>query len=135
MKKSNVNMLSGSITKGLLALAIPIMIMNVMQTILTAVDLTALRYLSHDNYSVGAVGAGGSLTSITLNLLLGVSTGANIVVAKLIGAKERERSDRAAMTAIIFAVFGGIILMIIGMTFANPLLIMINCPELCSPKL
>ena len=33
MKSKNVNMLSGSITRGLLAMAIPIMIMNVMQSV------------------------------------------------------------------------------------------------------
>lgn len=134
MKRNNVDMLSGSIAKGLLALAIPIMIMNVTQVIFNAIDLTALRYLTNDNYSVGAVGAGGSLTVLCINFLLGISTGANVVVAKLVGSKEKERSDRAVMTAILLAVFGGITLMILGVTFAETLLKMINCPEILLPK-
>ncbi len=134
MKKSNVNMLSGSIVKGLLALSIPIMIMNVMQVVFNAIDLAALRYLTNDNYSVGAVGAGSSLTGITINFLVGISTGANVVVAKLIGSKDKERSDRAVMTAILLALVGGITLMIIGVTFAETLLKMINCPDLLLPK-
>ncbi len=127
-------MLSGSIVKGLLALTIPIMIMDVMQVIFSAIDLTALRYLTNDNYSVGAVGAGGSLTVLCINFLLGISTGANVVVAKLVGSKEKERSDRAVMTAILLAVFGGITLMILGVIFAETLLKMINCPEILLPK-
>lgn len=134
MRKNNVDMLSGSIVKGLLALAIPIMIMNVMQVIFNAIDMAALRYLSNDNYSVGAVGAGSSLTGITINFLVGISTGANVVVAKLIGSKEKERSDRAVMTAILLALVGGITLMIIGVTFAETLLKTINCPDLLLPK-
>jgi len=35
MRTKSVDMLSGSITKGLLAMAVPIMIMNVMQSLLT----------------------------------------------------------------------------------------------------
>lgn len=134
MRKSNVDMLSGPITKGLLALAIPIMIMNVMQVIFNAVDLAALRFLSNDNYSVGAVGAGGSLTGITINFLVGISTGANIVIARLIGSKEKEEASKATMTAILLAVFGGVLLMLIGITFAEPLLKMINCPDALLPK-
>jgi len=89
MKKKNVDMLSGSIIKGLLALAMPIMIMNVMQVIFNAIDLTALRYLTSDNYSVGAVGAGGSISVLCVNFLIGISTGANVVVAKLVGSKDK----------------------------------------------
>ena len=42
MKKRNVDMLSGSITKGLLSMAVPIMIMNVMQSVFNIIDMTFL---------------------------------------------------------------------------------------------
>ena len=41
-------MLSGSITKGLLSLAIPIMIMNVMQNLFNVIDMAALRHFADD---------------------------------------------------------------------------------------
>ena len=59
----SVNMLSGSITKGLLALSIPIMIMNVMQSMFSVIDMTILGKLANDN-AVGAVGACGMLIGL-----------------------------------------------------------------------
>ena len=128
MKKSNVNMLSGSITKGLLSLAIPIMIMNVMQSVFNIIDMTALRYFSND-MSVGAVGTCSSLISLCTSLVIGLSAGANIIVAKRIGAGDKERTDRAVVTAVLLAVTGGLLLMVIGVTFADTFLKLTNCPD------
>lgn len=128
MKKSNVDMLSGSISKGLLALAVPIMIMNVMQNVFNIIDMTSLRYFSDDT-SVGAVGACGSLITLCTSLLIGLSAGANIAIAKRIGAGDKERADKAVMTSILLSVTGGILLMLIGVTFAKTFLQMTNCPD------
>ena len=58
MSKKEVNMLSGSIMKGLLTIAIPIMIMNVLQNVFSIIDMTILKMYDTDGgYSVGAVGA------------------------------------------------------------------------------
>ncbi len=128
MKKSNVDMLSGSITKGLLSMTIPIIIMNVMQKLFNIIDMTALRYFS-DDMSVGAVGTCGSLTTLCTSLVIGISAGANIIVAKRIGAGDKDRTDRAVVTSILFAVTGGLLLMVIGVTFADTFLKLTNCPD------
>ena len=128
MKKSNVNMLSGSITKGLLSMTIPIIIMNVMQKLFNIIDMTALRYFS-DDMSVGAVGTCGSLTTLCTSLVIGISAGANIIVAKRIGAGDKDRTDRAVVTSILLAVTGGLLLMVIGVTFADTFLKLTNCPD------
>lgn len=122
-----VDMLSGSITKGLLSMAIPIMIMNVMQSLFNIIDMTALRYFADDR-AVGAVGACGTLITLCTSLLIGISSGANVIVAKRIGADDKERADKAVMTSILLALTGGFILMIIGVTFAETFLKMTNCP-------
>ena len=44
-KKNDVNMLSGAIVKGLLTIAIPIMIMNVIQSLYNIVDMTIRQAL------------------------------------------------------------------------------------------
>lgn len=128
MKKRNVDMLSGSIVKGLLALTMPIMIMNVMQSLFSIIDMTVLKTFSSDS-AVGAVGASGTLITLCTSLLIGISAGANIVVAKRIGLGNKERVKKATMTAILFSVLGGLLLMIIGAVFAETFLKMTNCPE------
>lgn len=128
MRKKHVDMLSGSVFNGLLSMAIPIMVMNVMQSMFNIMDMTSLRIFSDDS-SVGAVGVCGTLITLCTSLLIGTSSGANVIVAKRIGSGDSERTDRAASTAILTSIFGGIILMIIGITFAETFLKMINCPD------
>ncbi len=128
MKRKNVNMLSGSITKGLLSLSIPIMIMNVMQSLFNVIDMSVLRRFADDS-AVGAVGACGMLISLCTGLLIGVSSGANIIIAKRIGMGDKERANRAAMTSILFSVVGGLFLMLVGIMFGEIFLKLTNCPE------
>lgn len=128
MKRKNVDMLSGSITKGLLSLSIPIMIMNVMQSLFNIVDMTVLRHFADDN-AVGAVGACGMLISLCTGLLIGVASGANIVVAKRIGMGDKKQAEKAVMTSLLFSVVGGLFLMFIGVAFGEVFLKMTNCPE------
>lgn len=116
MRRKNVDMLSGPITKGLLSMAVPIMIMNVMQSLFNIIDMTALEFFSDDR-AVGAVGACGTLITLCTSLLIGISAGANVVVAKRLGAGNRERSDKAVMTSLLLSICGGFLLLIIGVTF------------------
>lgn len=127
-KKANVDMLSGSIFKGLLQMSIPIMIMNVMQTIFNFIDMLILGRFASDA-AVGAVGTCSTLITLCTGLLIGVSTGANVIVAKSIGADDKEHTDRTIGTAILFSVVGGIALLIIGVFFAEIFLKWINCPD------
>ena len=133
MKRENVNMLSGSITKGLLSMIIPIMIMNVTQSLFNIIDMTVLKIFSDDR-AVGAVGACGMLITLCTSLLIGISAGANVIVARRIGSGDRERADKAVMTAILFSIVGGFVLMFTGVTFSETFLKMTNCPDSLLPQ-
>lgn len=133
MRQKNVDMLSGPITKGLLAMTIPIIIMNVMQSLFNAIDMKVLEFFSDDR-AVGAVGVGGTLISVFTGLLIGISVGSNVIVARRMGSGDHDRVDKAANTSLITAIVGGIILMIIGVTFSEPLLNLVNCPEELLPQ-
>lgn len=133
MRSKNVDMLQGSITKGLLSMAVPIMIMNIMQSMFNIIDMTALEYFSDDR-SVGAVGACGTLISLCTSLLIGLSAGANVVIAKRLGAQDKDHANKAVMTALLVAITGGILLGAVGVTFAETFLRLTNCPEELLPK-
>ena len=55
LKKRDVNMLEGSIVKGLLAIAVPIMVMNVLTSLFNIIDMRMLKAFD-TGLSVGAVG-------------------------------------------------------------------------------
>ena len=128
MKKRHVDMLHGPITKGLLVMTMPIMIMNVMQSLFNIIDMTVLRFFSGDD-AVGEVGASGMLITLCTSILIGISSGANVVVAKRIGMGDRERADKATITAVMMSVVGGIALMIIGVIGAETFVRLTNCPK------
>ncbi|MBR3933042.1 MAG: MATE family efflux transporter [Clostridia bacterium] len=128
MKHKNVDMLNGSITKGLISMTIPIMIMHVMTNLFSVIDMTVLgRYA--DDTAVGAVGACGTLIALCNGLLIGCSAGSNIIVARHIGERDLQRTNDAVNTAILFSVLGGLTLTVIGVSCAEIFLKWTNCPK------
>lgn len=129
MGKRDVNMLSGSITKGLFTISIPIMVMNVVQSMFSILDMTILKTYDTDGMAVGAVGACGSLIVLITGLVIGISAGANVIIAGFIGRKNYTGVNRAAGAAVAFAGTAGTILAVIGIACAEVLLRWTNCPE------
>ncbi len=128
LKKNDVNMLSGSIMKGLLIIAIPVMVMNVIQSLFNIVDMTILsKAKTGGDTAVGAVGTCGVLITLMTSLVTGVASGASVVVARYIGKKDEEGVNKAVGTSIVFSVLGGIVMLIIGVCFAEVFLRWINC--------
>ena len=129
MHKTEVNMLSGSIMKGLVLIAIPIMVMNVFQSLFNIIDMTILKvYDTAGGYSVGAVGASSTLISLMTGLVIGTSAGTNVVVARYIGKNDKENVSRAVGTSIVFSLIGGFLLAVIGLCFADVFLTWMHCP-------
>ncbi|MBQ9486125.1 MAG: MATE family efflux transporter, partial [Clostridia bacterium] len=130
MRKKEVDMLSGSVMKGLIAISIPIMVMNVLTSLFSIFDMTILNYYdTAGGYSVGAVGASAMLIALITGLMIGISAGVNVVVARYIGKNDREGVDRTIGSSIIFALIGGVVLLVIGVFFAETFLRWTNCPE------
>ena len=126
LKRKDVNMLSGSIVKGLLTIAIPVMVMNILQSIYNIIDMTILKIYDTGN-SVGAVGVSGYLISLVTGLLVGIASGTNVVIARHIGKGDEESAQKAVGTAILFSLFGGLTLTVIGVSGARLFLTWMNC--------
>ncbi len=128
MKNKQVDMLHGSIVKGLIALIIPIMIMNVTQSLFNIIDMAILGEFADDS-AVGAVGVSGNLISLCTGLVIGIAAGANIIIAKRIGSGNIEASKNAVGTSMMISFVGGIIVLLIGVVGAETFLKLMNCPE------
>ena len=135
MLKKEVNMLSGPIMPGLVAITMPIMVMNVLQSLFNIIDMAMLKMLIPDSdIAVGAVGVCGTLITLVSCLVVGVATGANVVIAKGIGQKDREHVEKAVGTAMVFSVLGGLVLTAVGVLCADVFLGWVNCPALLFPS-
>ena len=129
VRTKDVDMLSGSITKGLLAICVPVMLMNVIQSLFNIVDMTVLKTFDTDGMAVGAVGVCGTLITLITNLVIGIATGANVIVAKFIGQGDKNHTARAVGTSIAFSAAAGLVLAGIGISCAEIFLRWVNCPE------
>ena len=128
MRSKDVNMLSGSITKGLLQISLPIMVMNVVQSLFNIIDMTVLKSFGDDELAVGAVGACSTLITLITCIMVGCASGANVTIARHIGAGEPEKAKKALGTSICFAAVGGVVISAIGLCCADLFLGWMNCP-------
>jgi putative MATE family efflux protein len=83
---------------------------------------------------VGAVGACGSLIVLITGLLIGISAGTNVTIARYIGRGEQDRIEKAVGTAVVFSFLGGILLSAVGISFAETFLIWTKCDPILLPQ-
>ena len=116
----------GKIFKTLFIYSLPLILTNVLQLLFHAADVTVLGVLVDDN-AVAAVGACGPIISLLVSLFASFATGANILIAKHVGAKDEVRGRRATGTAIIIGFLSGLIMMVFALIFAREILVLMKC--------
>ena len=106
-----INMTEGGIFSNLFAVALPLAISGVLQLLFNAADLIVVgRFSDTPNESIAAVGSNGSLISLIINLALGLSVGANVVMAQALGAKDADRAHKTVHTAVFVGIVCGILM-------------------------
>ena len=102
----------GKIFFKLLRFVLPIIATNLLQTFYNAADMMVVS-LSTEQNAVGAIGMTHAFLNLILNIFIGFSVGANVVVARHVGAKNKDGAQNAVHTsllmAVIFGVGGGLI--------------------------
>jgi Na+-driven multidrug efflux pump len=122
-----VDMTSGPLYKNYVIYTIPYIIALLIQNTYNAADMVILGRFASET-AVAAVGATSSITSVVVNFFIGFAIGYNIVIVRLFGEKDKEELKRANSTAFIVSLAVGVALMILGLIFAEPLLLLVKCP-------
>ena len=126
--KRNLDMCSGPLFSNMLLFALPIMVMNILQLLFNAADMVIVGRFT-GSHALAAVGATGSLINLIVNLFMGLSVGTSVIVAQDWGADDPIAVSRSVHTSIAVSIIGGFIVMIVGLIFCEPLLIMMGTPE------
>ena len=111
----------GKIFSKILLFVFPIVVTNLLQTFYNAADMMIVS-LSDEVNAVGAVGTTGSFISLIINVFIGFSVGANVVVARNIGANDDANTSKSVHTALLLGLFLGIVGAVCGILIARPLL-------------
>ena len=127
-RKYEMDMCSGSILGKVLLFALPLMFSSILQLLFNAADIIVVGRYAGDN-SLAAVGSNSSLINLLTNFFLGLSVGANVLVARYCGAKKDDEVSRTVHTAMLLSIYSGIILTFIGCIGAKRILIWMQTPE------
>lgn len=126
--KYSIDMCNGSIAKKMLRFALPLMLSSVLQLLFNAADIIVVGNFAGDE-SLAAVGATTSIINLLTNLFIGMSVGANVLVANYIGAKLEKDVEKTVHTAMLLSVIAGVILTVIGVCGAPFILKLMKTPS------
>jgi len=125
--KKSMDMLHGSLWDKIIFFSVPLALTGVLQQLFNAADIMVLGQFVGKN-AIAAVGNNISLIGILINLFLGFSLGANVVIAQAIGARHQRNAKIAVHTSIVFAFLIGLAITILGEIFAEPVLELMGVP-------
>ena len=126
--RHSMDLTEGSVLRKLLVFVFPLILTNLLQQFYNAADVIVVGKFA-GSAALAAVGSTGSITTLLLNLFNGLAVAANVICANLYGARNREELNKCMHTSIFLAFVGGLGLTAIGVSFAKPLLTMMNSPE------
>lgn len=82
--------LSGNLFKNIFIYSLPIILSGVLQLLYNATDLIVCGQFGSD-HSVAAISSTNSLVNLIVQLFLGLSVGANILMARCIGQRNKDK--------------------------------------------
>ena len=129
MRKSyEIDMCSGPLLSRILLFAVPLICSGVLQLVFNATDIIVVgRFVSSN--AMAAVGSTSSLINLLVNFFIGISVGANVLVARFRGANDFDDAQETVQTALITAVAGGFVLIALGILLARPMLVWMATPD------
>jgi putative efflux protein, MATE family len=131
--KTAIDMTNGPLARKILLFSLPLMATNVLQLLFNAADIIVVgRFAGHT--SLAAVGSTASVINLFITLLVGISVGVNVVIARYIGETGRSKEiSRALHTSITIALIGGAVLGAIGILSSGLVLDLISTPKDIKP--
>lgn len=127
-KKYEIDMCNGPLLGKIMVFYIPLMLSGILQLLFNAADIVVVGRFA-GNEALAAVGSTGSLTNLIVNLFIGLSVGANVLVARFYGAGQDGELKEMVQTAIATAIAGGVILVFLGFFISGPALGWMGTPE------
>jgi putative MATE family efflux protein len=131
MQSKGIQILEGSLWKNIPKFAIPVALTGILGQLFNAADIAVVGRFTGDmgTVNMAAVGANSPVVGLIISVFVGVSLGANVVIANAVGRQADEDVQKATHTSILFALLSGIAVAILGELTAAPLLNLMNIPS------
>ena len=123
-----MDMISGPILSKVLLFSAPLMLTSVLQLLFNAADIVVVgRYAGPT--ALAAVGSTDALINLIVNVLMGMSIGTSVLVARYYGANKPRDVSETVHTSIAISFFGGILFGLGGVIVCRPMLELMGTPE------
>jgi len=131
-KKNELDMTSGKLLPKMLAFALPLMAMSVLQLLFNSADMIVVGQFDKDSDSaIAAIGSTASVVALLVNFFIGLSVGAGIVMSRAFGAKDTEKGEKVLHTSMIVGLISGIIIAVMGASLSKTIITLMKCPVEC----
>lgn len=131
MSKTNTQIkdfTEGKIGKQLVLFALPLFLSNLMQVVYNMVDMAVVGNVLGKS-GISAVSVGGDVTHLLTFIAMGFSNAGQVIIARYIGAKQREKIGRFVGTMSGFLFVSALVLSIAGLIFQKDMLRLMNTPS------
>lgn len=119
---------TGNVAAKLIAFALPILGMNLLQAVYNIVDMVIVGQFT-DTASMAAVSIGGQVTALVLSMCNGLSNGCSVLVGNLFGQKKRDEMKSYVGSMLTFLFILAIFFTASVISLREPILRMLNTPE------
>lgn len=126
MNKVN-DLIHGNITQCLIKFAIPFLLANFVQFLYGTMDMAILSWFT-SNASISAVNVGTQVMQFISSLVTGLTMGATILVAMLIGSNRREELKETVSATISLFIFLGTVVMLTVIALTPNLVNLLRTP-------
>lgn len=128
----DIDMTTGNILPKVFLFSIPLMLSSVLQLLFNAADVIVVGRFD-GQAALAAVGSTGALINLIVNVFFGLSIGANVVIARYLGANRYQEVSKSVHTSIALSLVGGVLLGIFGVSFAGLFLKWMGSPDTVRP--
>lgn len=126
--KQAMDLVHGSLWDKILMFALPLAASSILQQLFNSADVAVVGQFA-GSQALAAVGSNGAVINLLVNIFVGLSVGANVIIARCLGEGNKKKVERAVHSSITIAIISGIFLMLLGIVITRPILMLMSTPD------
>lgn len=127
MSKFQNDLTEGSVTKQLLKFSMPFLLSNLLQALYNMADMLIVGLYS-PGIGTTAVGIGGQVTILLINLISGLAIGSTVLIAQFIGARRSKDVEKTIGTMFTMYAIVGAVMTVVMLLLSRPILTLMQTP-------
>jgi putative MATE family efflux protein len=119
---------SGNISKQILFFSVPMLIGNLFQQMYSMADAMVVgRFVSGN--ALAAVGVASNVLGLLIAVLIGLTTGASVLISQFFGARQEDKLKATVSTSIVFLAVLSVLIALTGVVFSPAFVNLLNADD------